>query len=157
MFSKMRGDRLQVDSNHAVQLDEIMRRGVRDKQDVAALAARDGNRVAVMVWHYHDDDVPGPPADVTLTLDKLALPSGAKDLALQHFRIDDEHSNAFTKWKRMGSPQEPTAEHYKELESAGRLTELKDSVSGISVVNDATAIRFLLPRQAVSLLVFEAK
>lgn len=157
MFSKMRGNKLLVTSDHAVPLDAIVRRGVRDKPDVAALAARDGNRIAVMIWHYHDDDVPGSPADVNVTLEKLAVPNGTKELALQHFRIDDDHSNAFTVWKQMGSPQEPSAEQYKALETAGQLTELKDSVSEIPVVNDAAAIRFALPRQAVSLLILEAK
>jgi xylan 1,4-beta-xylosidase len=45
---------------------------VRGNPDVSALASLDKNKLAVLVWHYHDDDVPGPAADVDLTLDGSA-------------------------------------------------------------------------------------
>ena len=59
MFAKMSGERLAVESDGAVSLDAMMRRGVREKPDVSAFASRDGNKLYVMVWHYHDDDLPG--------------------------------------------------------------------------------------------------
>ena len=40
---------------------------------------------------------------------------------LQHYRIDNDHSNAYTVWKNMGSPQKPTPEQYAELKAAGQL------------------------------------
>ena len=46
MFSKMSGQRLTVESDHAVPLDRIMRRGVREQPDVAALATLDGDTLA---------------------------------------------------------------------------------------------------------------
>ncbi len=103
-----------------------------------------------MVWHYHDDDVPGPVADVSLELRGLPLQTGKA--RLQHFRIDEEHSNSFTAWKQMGSPQDPTPEQYRQLEEAGRLARL-DSPSDVDIMNGSARIRFALPRQAVSLLV----
>ena len=39
------------------------------------------------------------------------LPDGRP--ALMHYRIDNEHSNAYTAWKLMGSPQPPTPAQYK--------------------------------------------
>ena len=42
----------------------MMKDGVREKPDVAALASRDASKAhACMAWHYHDDDVAGPDAD----------------------------------------------------------------------------------------------
>ena len=38
-----------------------------------------------------------------------------------HYRIDQENSNSYTVWKRMGSPQNPTPQQYAELEKAGML------------------------------------
>ena len=45
------------------------------KPDVAALASLDGDKLCVLVWHYHDDDVPGPDAAVALTLSGLPWPA----------------------------------------------------------------------------------
>src|SRR5215210_5112730 len=71
MFSKMSGRRLPVKSDGALALDEITRAGVRGKPDVSALASSDGKQIAVLLWHYHDDDLPGPMANVELTLSGL--------------------------------------------------------------------------------------
>jgi xylan 1,4-beta-xylosidase len=70
---------------------------------------------------------------------------------LEHFRIDDEHSNAFTAWKRMGSPDKPAPDQYVSLEKAGKLAALP--AAELEFNDGAATIRFQLPRQAVSLLV----
>lgn len=152
MFAKMSGQRLTVDSDGAVPLDAILRDGVRAKADVAALASLDKDKLCVCAWHYHDDDVPGPAADIELKLDGLRWSDG--DKALQHFRIDDENSNAFTAWKRLGSPQKPTAEQYAALEKAGRLTAMT-STAKVRVADGKATLRLALPRQAVSLILVE--
>ena len=95
----------------------MLNRGVRGDPDVSALASLDRNQLCVLVWHYHDDDVPGPAAAVTLNID--GLPAAMSQVKLEHFRIDDEHSNAFTAWKRLGSPQHPTAAQYAPAGEGG--------------------------------------
>jgi len=149
MFSQMTGQRLTTESDHAVPLDAILKNGVRGEPDVGALASLDKDKLCVMVWHYHDDDVPGPTASIELTLTGLPLPK--REAKLQHFRIAEDHSNAFAAWKRAGSLQQPTREQYAELEKAGQLTLLGPPES-IRVENGSVAVRFRLPRQAVSLL-----
>ncbi|MEO8426629.1 MAG: beta-xylosidase [Verrucomicrobiota bacterium] len=151
LFAKMSGQRLAVESDAAMSLDEIVRNGVRDKPDVSALASLDQNKLCVLAWHYHDDDLPGLEADVELTLNRLPLANG--EVKLQHFRIDENHSNAFTAWKRIGSPQQPTPEQYAQLENAGRLAALS-TAEIVHVQNGRATLRFKLPRRAVSLLEF---
>jgi len=150
MFAKMGGKRLTVTGDGAVPLDVILKRGVREIPDVSALASLEEKKLSVLVWHYHDDDVPGPDAAVELALAGLPLEKG--EARLQHFRIDDEHSNAFTAWKAMGSPQRPTADQYAELEKAGRLAATGDP-EAVRVENARATVRLKLPRQAVSLMV----
>jgi xylan 1,4-beta-xylosidase len=152
MFSKMPEQRVAVESDGAVSLDEIVRRGVREKPDVSALAASGKNQLAVMVWHYHDDDVEGPVAEVDLTLD--GLPQNLRQTRVHHFRIDADHSNAFTVWKKMNSPMKPTAEQFTQLEKAGKLAEL-EAPKKISVSHGEVHLHTALPRQAVSLFVFD--
>jgi len=105
-----------------------------------------------MVWHYHDDDAAGPDAQVAMTLD--GLPQNISKARLQHFRIDTDHSNAFTVWKKMGSPLNPTAEQFAQLEKAGQLAEL-ETPKTVTVEKGAVQVHMDLPRQAVSLLVFD--
>ncbi len=149
MFSKMAGQRLAAESDGAVPLDEIVRSGVREQADVAAMACLDGNSLAVLVWHYHDNDVPGPEAEIELALRSFPFANGKA--RLEHFRIDEEHSNAFEAWKQMGSPQQPTSEQYARLEKAARLATL-GAPENVAVNNREATLRFKLPRQAVSLL-----
>ena len=94
----------------------------------------------------------GPDAAVELALTGLPVANG--QAKLHHYRIDDTHSNAFTAWKRMGSPQQPTPEQYAQLEKAGQLTEL-GAIEMVRVVGGQATVKMTLPRQAVSLLVVE--
>lgn len=147
MFAQMAGQRVAAESDGAVTLDELLKDGVRTKPDVAALASFNGKKLCILAWHYHDDDLPGPAANIELALNGFP----ARSARMQHFRIDAEHSNSFEAWKRIGSPPQPTPEQYATLESAGQLALLQPAEE----INVTNAIRFRLPRQGVSLLVIE--
>jgi xylan 1,4-beta-xylosidase len=153
MLSKMSGQRVAVRSSSEVPLDAIIRDGVRGTPDVTALASSDANKLAVMVWHYHDDDVPGPEAAVELALG--GLPAGVSSARLAHYRIDDEHTNPFAVWQRMGSPAGPNLQQYNQLVAAGRLGRLDKTPATVPVAGGTATLKFALPRQAVSLLVLE--
>ena len=150
MFSKMDGNRVEAKSSTEIPLDDMMRNGVHGAPDVAALASLGTNQLAVLVWHYHDDDVPGPDAEVELSLDNLPFANGTATLT--HYRIDSEHSNSFEEWKRMGSPTAPTDAQYAQLLKSGQLGELT-APETVGVENGKAIVRLNLPRQAVSLLV----
>jgi xylan 1,4-beta-xylosidase len=152
MFAKMGGQQVAAKSSAEVPLDMMLAEGVRAAADVAALASAEPNRVAVMAWHYHDDDVPGPEAAVELAV--AGLPAAAREAKVTHFRIDEQHSNAYAAWKRMGSPIAPNAAQYKELLAASALARL-DVPSPVPVEKEGVVLRFALPRQAVSLVVLE--
>ena len=152
MFSKMSGQRLNVESDGAIPLDDIVRSGVRNQPDVSALASLDGKKLAVMVWHYHDDDVAGPVASITLKIPCLPLVSGTATVT--HYRIDETHSNAFTLWKALGEPQNPTPAQYADLEAAGKLAIIGPATT-TPISDHVATLNFLLPRQGVSLLVIE--
>ena len=151
MFARMSGKRLAVNSDGALSLDAILKDGVRDRPDVSALAGLDNKKLCVLVWHYHDDDVAGPDAAVNISLSGLPIDKG--EARMRHFRIDDDHSNAFIAWKAMDSPQRPTAEQYATLEKAGKLAEIGEP-GAVRVENSKATVRFRLPRQGVSLLEF---
>ena len=101
-----------------------------------------------MVWHYHDDDLPGPDAAVDLVIDDLPA---VDRVLVKHFRIDEDHSNSYTAWRRMGSPQEPTPAQRAAIESAAALAPL-GSPRWIGAREGSARLRFRLPRQGVSLV-----
>jgi xylan 1,4-beta-xylosidase len=151
MLSRIEGQRIKVESDGEVPLETILKDGVRNSPDISALASIDKNKMYVLVWHYHDDDVAGADARINLKLDNFPVKSG--NLRIRQYRIDADHSNAFTVWQKMGSPQNPTAKQYTELEKAGQLAEMKAEI--ISLKDSSANLLLTLPRQAVSLLVFE--
>ena len=153
MMARMTGRRLPVESTGDPGLEAIVRDGVRGAPDVSALASLGPGQLAVLVWHYHDDDVPGPAADVRLSVSGLSLGTG--EARLTHYRIDDTHSNAYAEWKRMGSPIAPSRAQYDRLEAAGQLARLEEAPATVRVESGAATLAFALPRQGVSLLVLE--
>jgi xylan 1,4-beta-xylosidase len=152
MFSRMEARRVAAESSAQVPLDTMLTGGVRGAPDVAALASAGPSRLTVMVWHYHDDDVPGPDADVELAV--AGLPDGAGQARLTHWRVDEHHSNAYALWKRMGSPIAPDRRQYSDMQAAARLARL-DAPETVSVEGGIATLRFTLPRQAVSLVTID--
>jgi xylan 1,4-beta-xylosidase len=69
----------------------------------------------------------------------------------QHFRVDEDHSNSFEVWKKMGSPQKPAPDQYAQLEAAGQLQPL-DSPCWVRAENGSVHVRFSLPLHGVSLI-----
>jgi xylan 1,4-beta-xylosidase len=149
MFSKMSGHRVPVTSSGEIPLDRILSAGVRDRPDVGALASLDEHKADVLVWHYHDDDVAGADAAITLTIN--GLPRSAKIASVNHYRVDGDHSNSYAAWKRLGSPAAPAQPVYAELEKAGQLGTLAPP-QDIHVTRGTATLTFTLPRQGVSLI-----
>jgi len=150
MFGQMSGRRLAVKSSAEIGLESIIARGVRDAPDVGALASMNDEKLCILAWHYHDDDVLGPEAMVTLSVD--GLPWSSHAAILSHYRVDAAHSNAYEAWKRIGSPDSPTPAQRTALEQSGQLALLGPPET-IRIINGRMQLKFTLPRQAVSLLI----
>ncbi len=146
------GDRLEATSSAALDSNLVLHEGVRQKPDVNVIATRSENAVEVLLWNYHDDDLAAAPALVNVQIN--GFPEKVVHGMLEHFRIDSAHSNAFTAWKDLGSPQTPTAEQYKNLESAGQL-QLLTSPAWVHIRNGTAQLQIELPRQGLSLVRIE--
>jgi xylan 1,4-beta-xylosidase len=149
MSALMSGERVVTSSTGQVPLDDILSKGVTQSPDVDAIATRADREAAVMLWNYHDDDLPAPGTDVQVTI--VGIPSEVKKVLLEHYRIDDTHSNSYTVWKAMGSPQAPTPEQYARLKEAGQL-ELLSAPQWLDASEGKVTIGTNLPRQATSLM-----
>ena len=143
------GDLVRVDSSGSVLPDAVLNNGVRKQPDVDALATRSNRKIDVMIWNYQDNNVEGAAADIRLSI--AGLPANTERVLLRHYRIDSDHSNAYTLWKQLGSPQKPSPEQYKQLENAGQL-QLLESPHWIDQSDGEATLQFPLPLQSVSLV-----
>lgn len=150
MFGMMEGNRVGTSGGSGYYYLSIRDSSVRGKNpDINALATKDNNSASVLVWNYHDVNAILPPSQVKVRV--TGFP--ADQVKLTHYRIDQEFSNSYEVWKKMGSPQKPTAAQYAELEKAGQLQMLTSPVM-VKTTNGEATIDFQLPRQGVSLLKF---
>lgn len=150
MFGMMKGKRIKVhQDNLAYDFLKVRDESVRDDNpDINAIASKDENSIAIMVWNYHDNnDLSVPPSMVKLMIDHVP----SEKVLLNHYRVDQELSNSYTLWKEMGAPQNPTKSQIASLEKAGQL-DLYTSPEWRSIKNGKTSLEMELPRQAISLV-----
>jgi xylan 1,4-beta-xylosidase len=148
MFGMMKGNRVNVVSNHAYDLRTAVDSSFRKSYtDINGMACKDTNEATVMLWNYHDDDVKGEAEQITLQLKGIP----AKKAQLYYYVIDDESSNSYEAWKKMGSPQSPSAEQIQQLERAGQL-QMRGSPQWVTVRNGEYKLETEIKRQAVVLL-----
>ena len=136
-------------SSGALRSEDIVRDGVRGQPDISVIATRKEHEAEILIWNYHDDDLPAAAAPIDLVVS--GLPTDTRHGLLEHFRIDLSHSNAFTAWKEMGSPQSPTEEQYEQLQRAGQL-QLLASPAWMPIAQGSAHLQFALPRQGLSLI-----
>jgi xylan 1,4-beta-xylosidase len=153
MLAHLGHDRLGVASDAAWQLDELDHTdGSAMPEEVDALASRsDDGAVAVLVWRHIDDQyqTSDEPTPVTVTLDNL--PAGT--YRLRHLRIDAEHSNSYTVWQSLGSPQDPTPDQLATITQRQGLEEYEPQRS---VTSDGTlTVEVSLPLPSASLVILE--
>jgi xylan 1,4-beta-xylosidase len=151
LFAKLGPDELAATSDGEVPLDTIEADGVTGAPDVGVLATRTaGHKLAILVWHYHDDDIPGPVAHVQLHLGGLK----AKAVTVTQWRVDSDNGNAFSAWQKMGSPPSPNEKQYQAMETAS-VMQPQPWPAPVAVSKGAADLNFTVPRQGVSLLIVE--
>ncbi len=149
MLGKMSGNRVEVSGNLRYDFKAICDSGVRgERTDINAMACRDKRTVTVMLWNYHDLDIQSAGTPVILNIHGIP----ADRATMTEYRIDAEHSNSYEVWKKMGSPQDPTADQIARLEKAGQLETMAHPFQ-IPITKTIASIKMQLPRQAVSLFI----
>ena len=148
MFDRLRGGRITAQSDRQIPIDEIIAKGVRDQADIGTFASRDGDKIIVLLWHYHDDDVPGPDADISLRIGSV---DGKAVKTCRLHRVDEQYGNPFNAWLAMGSPKAPTPEQIKQLQAA---TATEADAPQLKTEGGNVRLNIRLPRQSVVLLEF---
>ena len=151
MFGMMGGTRVEAKSNAGFSWKNVIDSGVRGtKPDINTIASKSKNEATIMLWNYHDDDKVAPDAAVELKVNGIQT----KRVRISQYLIDRDHSNSYEVWKKMGSPQNPATEQYKELEKAGQLQMIGHPVK-VKVNKGILSFDTMLPRQGVKLLIIK--
>jgi xylan 1,4-beta-xylosidase len=152
MFGLLQRERVAAESSGQISLDDLLKTSARSRPDVRAIATRGKHEMSVLVWNYDDMEVASPPGHASLQID--GLPKGLGDVLVTHYRIDNQHSDAYTVWKAMGSPQNPSPDQIMNLKAAGQL-QLLTSPHWLKARDGRLDLSFALPRQALSLVHIE--
>jgi xylan 1,4-beta-xylosidase len=149
MYAQFGPERIAATSSAQVPLDDMIA-SVTQKNDVGVMATRDGSKVAVLIWHYNDDDLKGPDAAVTLNLSGLGK---ARTRKVTQYLVDPKTANAYAAWQDMGAPQSPNQDQYKVLEAASVMHAT--ALPPLTVTKGAAKVDLTLVRQGVTLLIVE--
>ncbi len=149
LLGALTGDRIPATSSGAQAIADILANGVRGTADVDAMATREGARLQVLVWNYHDDLVPVPATPVRLT---VQLPARfGPSASITHLRVDETHGDAYTVWTSQGSPGAPSTAQRAALVAAMEPAPLEPARTADASSGTLT-LDFDMPRFAVSLV-----
>ena len=144
LFGKLSGQRLALTSSAAMPATTIAQGSVTAAPDIDGIATRSDQSVDILLWNYHDDDLPASAANLSVELTNLP----GKTLHLTQYRVDHDHSNAYTAWQALGSPQHLTRAQFGQLTGQSKLQTFETrTLPNTSTVTLTTT----LPRQGVTL------
>jgi xylan 1,4-beta-xylosidase len=147
MFGMMRGERVKVENDKAFTIEQLLTIGVHDSvADVHAFVTADKRSADIMLWNYYDDDQPALDARVNLQVNSIP----AKKIRMEEYSIDGVNSNAYTLWKKMGSPQQVMPSQYADLEKAGKLKLINKQ--NVKIKTGLSSMVIQMPRQSVKLI-----
>lgn len=150
LFSRLGTEQIAATSSGEVPIERIVSEGVSGAPDVGVLATRSAKgNVEVLLWHYSDDDVPGPTASIRLVLSGLT--TGCDNRAWIR-RVDRHNGNAFTTWQSMGSPRNPTKQQIDRLMEAARMKARAVRLGHRQANSGALTLELSLPLQGVALI-----
>jgi len=120
---------------------------------VDALASLSGQkRIEVMIFSHHDDwDVRG---EYNVELEVANLPFKNEYVVVKHYRIDREHSNAYTEWLKIGRPEYPNKLQSKMIKEKQGL-EFYEPPLEIKIADGRITRTFNMPVHSISLIMLE--
>lgn len=127
--------------------------GMESPPDVSGFATLAGGQLAILIYNHHDDWDKAEACAIHLQIEHP--PFGGGQVTMQHYRIDEYHSNAYTEWVRQGRPMYPTEAQREAIKAREGLEPLRTPQS-FTVTDKVLTLDFTLPVHAVSLIVISA-
>jgi xylan 1,4-beta-xylosidase len=119
-------------------------------EHVSAFATRDSTRITIVVTNYQHDKIDNDGITYQLNMDIKTHWNSNSNLTLRHWRIDENHSNSYTAFKKEGSPKLPNPLQVDAIKKRMELEMLKSPE--LVTTKELSNIVFQLPCNAVSLI-----
>jgi len=114
----------------------------------------DRREIGIMIFSHHDDwDMKG---EYEIEMEVINIPFIGQSFTMTHYRIDKNHSNAYTEWIRQGRPKYSTAFQAEKIISRQEL-ELYEPRKEILLKDGKFKKKFTLPLHGVSLIMLSEK
>lgn len=158
MYAKMGTQEISFHSSGAKDpLQYADMNGMGEAADISGFATFTGGAaksdgeagVEILVYNHHDDW--NLAEDWQVELEICNLPFEAGPLALTHYRVDGEHSNAYAEWLRQGKPLFPAGGQKAAIKARDGL-ELFAAPAIVAPVDGKVKLSFSLPVHGISLL-----
>jgi xylan 1,4-beta-xylosidase len=107
--------------------------------------------VEVLLYNHEDSWNTEDNYKIELNLENLPFEEPIK---VTHYRIDKNHSNAYSEWIRQGKPDYPQGEQYNVIKARDGL-ELLNPIQTFEANNGKMKLEFDMPVKSVSLIIFE--
>jgi xylan 1,4-beta-xylosidase len=124
--------------------------GMAEGADVSGFAAAGPEGVQVLVYNHHDNWDMDETAQVELEL--VNLPAGS--VRVTHYRVDEEHSNAYAEWVRQGKPMYPAGAQQEAIQARAGL-ELFEEPCTAAAPDGRLKLSFPMPTHSISLITIE--
>jgi len=109
---------------------------------------RSDGSLAILVYHFKEYARTSPPAE-TITVELVGIPLEGKKIA--QMRVDENTSNSYTAWVKMGSPDEITDEIAEKLKAAAKVHKLPvttaDGLAELTMPVNSVAVVLVENRQ----------
>jgi len=122
-----------------------------EQPEVNGFAAMSGdNSIDILVYCHHDDMWDKKPG-YQVALEITNVPFLTDKVKVLHYRIDENHSNAYAVWKAIGRPDYPTPGQVERMKSRAGL-EMLCPPQEMGLSNGTLSLNFDLPVSGVSLI-----
>ena len=119
-------------------------------ENVIAYASCDKQRITVVITNYQSDKINNDGMSYPVSLTINTHWNQNTKISVRHWRIDEDHSNAYTVYKKLGAPVLPNPIEIDAVKSRMGLELFEEPVN--RQVADLKNIEFQLPCNAVSLI-----
>jgi xylan 1,4-beta-xylosidase len=154
LYAKMGSQAVGFESNGVkdpLSYADVCGRG--EVADISGFATLSDTSLAILIYHQHDNWDAAGEAEIALEVEKLAFPD---EVYVTHYRIDGEHSNAYTEWVRQGKPIYPTAEQRAAIKARDGL-EMLSPPQKVMLNGGNISLNFRLPVHGVSLVIVSTR
>lgn len=125
--------------------------GEGEETDVSGFAVKGKcGEIQIVIFSHNNDRDKKEEQEVTVCVKGCS----GTEKKLEHYRIDDQHSNPYAEWVRQGEPLFPTGAQYDAIKCRDGLERLEEDQI-ISIKDGKTELKFKMPTHSVSYLVLK--